>query len=218
MKNLTGLLLIFFVTMYYHHTNAQTFAIKGGLNLANMLDKDDDDKYSDDWPVHLGLNFGCTMDVPINEFLSFEPGLLLTTKGTETVDRGRGFEIKARVNLYYLDIPLTIKTAFEVEKGIKMYGAFGPYLGVGLSGQANARLFYQGKYETIEEVVKWGSDEDEDHFRRSELGVTFGAGMELKSILLGVSCDIGLSNIAAKKDNGLTAKNRVFKCSVGYRL
>jgi len=218
MKNLTKVLMILFVVLFCYQTNAQTFGIKGGLNLANMLEKDDDDTYSNDYSMNPGFHLGFTVDVPFNDFLSFEPGLLLTTKGMKYEDEIMGVDIKAKANLYYLDIPLTIKASHDLGGGLKMFGAVGPYVGLGLSGKVKATAEYQGEKETEEEDVEWGSDEDEDDLKRLDMGLTFGAGVEINSILVGISYDLGLSNISAYQDYGTTSKNRVLKFSVGYRF
>ena len=218
MKNLTKVLMILFLALFCYQTNAQTFGIKGGLNLANMLEKDDDDTYSNDYSMNPGFHLGLTVDVPLNDFLSFEPGLLLTTKGMKYEDDIMGFDVKAKANLYYLDVPLTLKASHDLGGGLKMFGAVGPYVGLGLSGKVKVTAEYQGEKETEEEDVEWGNDEDEDDFKRLDMGLTFGAGVEINSILVGISYDLGLSNISAYQDDGTTSKNRVLKFSVGYRF
>ena len=73
--------MIVFISLFCMQSNAQTFGLKGGLNLSNMLDMDDDDTYSNDYKMKPGFHFGVTMDLPFNDFLLFESGILLTTKG-----------------------------------------------------------------------------------------------------------------------------------------
>lgn len=218
MKNLTKVLLIFFLSIFYYQINAQTFGIKGGLNLANMLDKDDDETYSNDYSMNPGFHLGLTVDIPFNDFLSFEPGLLFTTKGMKYEDEILGADVTAKANLYYLDIPLSLKASHDLGGGLKMFGAVGPYVGLGLSGKLKGTVEYQGEKETEEEDIKWGSDEDEDDLKRLDMGLTFGGGVEINSIMIGISYDLGLSNIAAYQDYGSTSKNRVLKFSVGYRF
>lgn len=218
MKNLTKVLVIVFIAFFSFQTNAQTFGIKGGLNLSNMLDKDDDETYSNDYSLKPGFHVGLTVDIPINDFLSFEPGLLLTTKGLKYEDEEMGVELDSKINLYYLDIPLMLKASHDLGGGLKMFGAVGPYVGFGLSGKIKIEVEFQGDKETDEIDVDWGNDEDEDTFKRLEMGLTFGAGVEINSIVLAISYDLGLSNISTFQDYGSTVKNRVLKFSVGYRF
>jgi hypothetical protein len=218
MKNLSKVLMFFFITLFCYQTNAQTFGIKGGLNLANMILKDDDETYSNDYNMNPGFHLGLTVDVPLNDFLSFEPGLLLTTKGMKYEDEIFEVDMKAKVNLYYLDIPLTLKASYALGEGLKMFGAIGPYVDFGMSGKAKITTEYQGDKETEEVDIEWGSDEDDDDLKRLDMGLTFGGGVEINSIMIGISYDLGLSNISTFQDYGTTSKNRVLKFSLGYRF
>ena len=218
MKNLTKISMIVFVSLFCLQSNAQTFGLKAGLNLSNMLEKDDDDTYSNDYKMNPGFHIGATVDVPFNDFLSFETGLLFTTKGMKYEDEILGADVTAKANLYYLDVPLTLKASHDLGGGLKMFGAVGPYVGFGMSGKVKSTVEYQGDEETEEEDINWGSDEDEDDLKRLDMGLTFGGGVEINSIMIGISYDLGLSNISAYQDYGTTSKNKVLKFSVGYRF
>jgi opacity protein-like surface antigen len=218
MKNLTKISIIVLISLFSLNGNAQTFGLKAGLSLSNMLDKDDDETYSKDYKMNPGFHLGATVEVPLNEFLSFESGLLFTTKGTKYEEEIMGADLKAKVNLSYLDIPLTLKAFHDLGGGLKMYGAVGPYVGVGIGGKVKGTIEYQGETETNEEEIKWGGDEDEDDLKRLDMGLTFGGGVEINLITLGISYDLGLSNISSYQDYGSTSKNRVLKFSVGYRF
>ena len=210
--------MIVFISLFSLSASAQTFGLKGGLNLSNMLEKDDDATYSNDYKMNLGFHVGATIDVPFNDFLSFESGLLFTTRGMNFEEEILDFGISAKANLYYLDIPLTLKASHKLGEELKMYGTFGPYVGIGLSGKIKVTAEYQGVKETEEIDVEWGNDENEDDLKRLDMGLTFGAGVEFKSFMIGISYDLGLSNIAAYQDFGTTSKNRVLKFSIGYRF
>ena len=117
--------------------------------------------------------------------------------GSSRANEIMGVDITAKAILSYLDIPLTLKASHDLGEGLKMFGAVGPYIGVGLSGKIKVTAEYQGDTETEEEVVKWGSNEDTDDFKRLDMGLTFGAGVEINSLMIGISYDLGLSNISA---------------------
>ncbi len=218
MKNLTNLLTILFLAFFCFQANAQTFGVKAGLNLANMLSKDDDDTYSDDFKMNPGFHLGLAADFPITDFLSFEPGLLFMTKGMRFNQDILGFSVKGKLNLYYIDIPLNMKATFKAGDNLKVFATAGPYIGLGLSGKAKSTTVYQGEKETHSEDIKWGGDEDEDDFKRLDFGLTFGAGVEIKAISIGLSYDLGLANISSYKNDGTKISNRVLKLSVGYRF
>ncbi len=46
------------------------------------------------------------------------------------------------------------------------------------------------------------------------LTLTFGAGIEINAIQIGISYDLGLANISIYNDNGHKVNNRVLKFSV----
>ncbi len=218
MKKLTKILMLFIVTLFFYQVNAQTFTVKGGLNLAKMLQKDTDHIYSTEHSMKPGFHLGFTAEMPIHEYISIEPGIIFTNKGTLYKDKENGYDIKAKLNLYYLEVPLTLKTTHDIGNGLKVYGAVGPYLSLGLSGKYKYSEKYQGETATEESTVEWGNKKGEDFLRRLDMGATLGAGVEMNSMLLGLSFDLGLTNIATNQDYGTTIKNRVLKLSVGYRF
>ena len=148
---------------------------------------------------------------------SFETGLLLSTKGFKLNEKENNSEYKMKMNLFYIDIPLTAKASFDVG-GAKVYGVLGPYLGIGLSGKGKTEYSYDGETETDEEEIKWGSNEDEDDLKRLDFGLTMGAGVEINSIIFELSYDLGLANIATITDDSFTINNRVLKISAGYKF
>lgn len=221
MKNLLKLLIVVIGFTMTTESYAQTFGVKAGLNLSNMLVEDDDDTYSDDFKVNPGFHVGATAEFPITELFSFETGLLLSTKGFKVSEEetfmGETVKYESKLNLIYLDIPLTAKASFDLG-GARIYGVFGPYIGMGLSGKSKFEITAMGETETDEEDIKWGSDEDEDEFKRLDLGLTMGAGVEISSIQIGLSYGLGLANISTYTDGGSKISNRVLGISVGYKF
>lgn len=219
MKNLLKLLIVVIGFTMTTESYAQTFGVKAGLNLSNMLVEDDDDTYSDDFKVNPGFHVGATAEFPITELFSFETGLLLSTKGFKVSEEetfmGETVKYESKLNLIYLDIPLTAKASFDLG-GARIYGVFGPYIGMGLSGKSKFEITAMGETETDEEDIKWGSDEDD--FKRLDLGLTMGAGVEISSIQIGLSYGLGLANISTYTDGGSKISNRVLGISVGYKF
>ena len=127
MKNITKLLLVVLVSLLSAKSNAQIFRIVGGLNLSNMLIKNDMDTYSDDFKMNPGFHIGATIEFPISNILSLGTGLLLDTKGFKTKEEGQDWVEKEKLNLYYLDIPIVLKVLHDFESGIKVYGVVVPY-------------------------------------------------------------------------------------------
>jgi len=197
--------------------SAQTIEVKGGLNLANIHEKDNDKTYSDDNLIKPGFHLGAMAEFPITDLLSFSPGLLLSTKGARAEDEMFGASLKMSVITYNFDIPLTMKVGYEINDGLKIFGAAGPYIGLGLSGKAKVTADYNGDKDTEEIDIEWGND-DSDDFKRLDMGLSFGGGVEINELVLGISYDLGLGNISPYSENGHKITNRVIKISVGYKF
>jgi len=208
MKTTTKFLLIIMISMLSIQSYAQSFGVKGGLSLANMLVEDEDETYSDEFSMKPGFHIGGVFDYSLSDFLSIETGLLLNNKGFKLEED----DYTMKYNLFYLDIPITLKASYDLSDNLAMYGDIGPYLGLGLSGKVKGE--YDG--ETDETDIEWGNNEDEDDLKRFEFGATFGGGVEIGAIQVGISYDLGLANISSYTDYGVAFKNRVLKFSVGY--
>lgn len=216
-KLISAISTIFIISLISFQTDAQSIGIKAGFNLATMLNKDANETYSNIYSMNPGFHIGAIIDVRINDFLTLEPGLLFTTKGTryelEMVN-----EPRVRINLYYFDFPLNIRFSHDCGNAMKLFATVGPYLGIGISGKIQLSVEDQGNQETEEREIKWGNDVAEDDIKRLDMGLTFGGGIEINSILAGISYDLGLYNISANQNNGKINKNRILKFSVGYRF
>ena len=115
-----------------------------------------------------------------------------------------------------MDIPVTAKTSFDLGN-TKIYGVFGPYLGIGLSGKTKLELEYDGEVVSKEEDVRWGSDEEAD-LKKMDFGLTVVAGIELNSFQMGLTYSLGLANISPYSENGYKISNRVLGISIGYKI
>ena len=132
MKNLVKLFLIVIaIMMATDKLFSQEFGIKAGLNLSNMH-MVYDRMLSNDSNMKTGFHIGATAEFHLTEIFSLETGLLLSTKGF--IEEVKDFNYKVIFNPLYLDIPLTVKASSYIG-GTKVYGMFGSYVGIGLSGK-----------------------------------------------------------------------------------
>ncbi|MEQ8547142.1 MAG: porin family protein [Cyclobacteriaceae bacterium] len=221
MKNILKLLIVLIGFTMTTESYAQTFGVKAGLNLSNLLVEDDNETYSDDYEMNPGFHVGATAEFRITQLFSFETGLLFSTKGFKISGEesifGVAIQYESKMNLFYLDIPLTAKASFDLGSA-KIYGVFGPYIGMGLSGKSKYETTTLGETETGEEDINWGSDEVEDDLKRLDFGLTMGAGVEISAIQIGLSYGLGLANILPYNDDGSRISNRVLSISVGYKF
>jgi len=199
-------------------TFAQTWGIKAGANFSDMVCKDDNTTYSDNYGHALGYHVGLTLNVPVKQMFSFETAFLFSTKGYEEHISYSSLSTKydQTVTIYYLDIPLTGKASFDVGP-VTLYGVLGPYLGVGLLGKYTTETTVLGVSTSSDGELAWGT-EDENSLNRLDYGVTAGAGVEFNSVQVGFNYYYGVANASSYTTNGYTANHRVCEISLGYRF
>jgi hypothetical protein len=212
MKNLSKVLLFSLLTIISAQTFAQKFGIQGGLNLANMVWKDDEGTYSDDFSMNLGFNAGVTVEFGFGELLSLEAGILAETKGFKW-DDVFGMGVNMQTNLTYIDVPVLLKVGPTLGP-VKVFGAAGPYIGYGIAG----KFKYEGDGDSETEDVEWGSDEEESDFKPLDYGLKFGIGAEASGFTFGAYYALGLANISPYTDEGTKISNNVISISVGYKF
>jgi hypothetical protein len=195
---------------------AQSVGVKGGLNFANVLSKDDKETYSKDFKSLLGFHAGLTVDFPLSDMVSFQTGAILNTKGFKFENSQTASKISGSANLLYVDIPLHLKATFG-SNDLKIFALAGPYVGWGLSGKTKTEVTIAGVTNKDEKDVKFGSAKDDD-LKRLDYGVSIGAGIELNRVTIGATYNLGLANLAVDTSNGYKDNNRVLQISLGYKI
>ncbi len=222
MKNIISLFLIFLAYTLPNTTFAQTFGIKLGANMSTMMGKDDFETYDDNWKLLPGFHVGPTAEFPINESFSFETGLILMGRGikvdlhTEDFLNGK-IDVEGNLRLLYLDIPLTAKTSFPMGNN-RLFALLGPYVGIGLTGKGKGDSTIGGVKESYEEDISWGSDADEDDYKRLDFGLNGGLGLLINAVEVGLFYSWGLANNTPDTSDGHVRRNRVFGLSAGYKF
>lgn len=186
-------------------SHGQTFGLKAGLNLSNIVVSPDYENRMH----NLGFHVSLTMDHPLTKFLSLETGILFTTKGFTR--ESSLFQGTIKDELYYVDIPVIIMGT-KIIGAMKFYASTGPYIGLGLFGKVRTRGAY---YDPIiwNDNVDWGNT---GLYKRLDFGLTFGCGLGINRTNIGISYDLGLYDIGPT--NSDTRKNRVLRFSLGYRF
>ena len=215
MKNAITLFFMVILLTMATALNAQKLGVKAGLNLSNILIKDNFDTYTDNNKLSPGFNAGVTVEFSSVGIFGFETGLMLMTKGFRYEEKGADYNFSEKANVYYIDVPITAKATFDVG-GPKIYALLGPFVGVGITGKYKWDDTYMGYTDSGTETVTWGSDADNDDFKRLDYGIIGGAGAQINSIKLEITYGLGLANISAYTEDGFMLKNRVISLSVGY--
>lgn len=207
---------------------AQNFRVKAGLNFSNIHKTRLLPTYSyddgEEFYVKHGFHIGATAEFPKNQKFSFETGLILSNKRFQRIQVFKSWTQSSDIfednyDLIYLDIPFTARISFELGKSI-IYGKFGPYVGIGLSGKVVNIIDYYGAgyFEASENDIEWGNNDEVDDFKRLDPGLTAGVGLEIHSLHLSIDYGMGLGTILPPSSSTIRYYNRVLGISLGYKF
>ena len=210
MKNCIKVLLIIALTTFSIRANAQTIMVKGGINHSQLKGSGNDEENL----INIGAHIGATITHPLNKYLFFETGVLINSKGRKLQLNRWGTQFDFDMNLYYVDIPLTIKGMYNIDNNINLFGVVGPYIGYGVTGSTTMIVEDDEGTEEETEDIDWGDGEDE--IKRLDYGLIIGGGIEIKQVQIGIYYDMGLANIS--NDDKYDVYNRVFKLTFAYMI
>lgn len=168
---------------------------KFGMNFSNMTKIDESKALP-------GFTLGVGMDYGFNENWSLQSGLMISSKGFKFKEG----DWKAKYRPIYLDIPILAAYKFNISDNTKFVINAGPYLAIGLGGKNK---------ETDEEDIKL-FDKDGYDWKRFDLGIQYGIGLELSDrYLINLT---GQNGFISPVDGGDDPKNMTFTIGVGYRF
>ena len=195
MKTSVKILLVITLVLSATYIQAQTrFGIKGGLNFSTVALSGGTGTITPDSKT--GFNLGVISEIPLATDFYLQPGLLFSTKGFKSDSE--------TFSTNHIDIP--INALYKLHAGsIKVLGFAGPYIGYAVSGK--------GKYEGISSDIKFSGDNKV--MNAFDLGLNFGAGVEISNFQITAQYGLGLTNLAVNSDS-FTMKNKVFGVSVAY--
>ena len=199
--------------------NAQViFGIKGGLNVAKVFGKAQGISISSD-PL-TALHLGITIEKPIADNFSVEPGLFYSQKGAVNYDNEEGVKFVAKRN--YIELPVNIAYKYALQSApVNLVGYAGPFLGYLIAAP--------------ETTIGGEADEsfygnDLSYLNKLEYGLNIGVGVEIRQLTISAQYGIGTSNVVnfqklakdAELDMsdfvGAKSVNRVFGISLGYKF
>ncbi len=209
--------------------SSQAQTIKAGFNFANITITNDGDV--DKNKMLTSFHVGFTGDIKIAPAIYFQPGILLTGKGSKTSSgnpSGNTY-FEATTSPLYVEIPANF--VFKSPgKTINIFGGIGPYIAVGIAGKNKT----EGKFLNIafksEENIKWSDDDpttlDYEEgsgygiMRRFDYGVNALAGVEFKQTVISIGYGFGLAKLQSGSNSQADDKNkhRVLSLSVGFKL
>ena len=171
--------------------------VKFGMNFSNMT-KDSEAK------ALPGFNFGVGMDYGFSENWSLQLGLMISSKGWKYKEEGE----KMTFRPIYLDIPILAAYKFNISDNTKFVINAGPYLAFGLGGKA--------KYGDVDYKL---FKSDEGDWKRFDLGIQYGIGLELSDhYLINLTGQNGFICPWDTEEGEDKCKNMTFSIGVGYRF
>lgn len=205
-------LFIILICLLGFESNAQSIAIKGGVNVASVSFRTTLGGSNDDIKYNVGFHIGSLIDFKLSDMFSIETGIQLTTKGYKSILVSDHYSASNNFYVFYSEIPLSIKYQHELNNGYKIYTSIGGYGSLVMFGLE----FYKNNFNGDTYRSRDFYDFSEMGIKRLDYGLTFGVGIEMNSMVIGTSFDLGLVDII-DSDN-YTIKNRVLKFSIGYRF
>ena len=205
--------------------------IRAGLNLANVSTTKDG--RVNDANQLTSFQVGIVTDIALGSVLYFQPGLVFSGKGakTQSGDASTNNYSKATTNPYYIEVPANLLLKAPLGGGTKFFVGAGPYLGVGVSGKTkieNVRPVL-GRSE-VERNIEFSDDDpttlDYEEgagfgiLRRFDYGLNGTAGIEGRSVVLGVNYGYGLAKLqsGANSNEDNNNKHRVVSITLGFKL
>ena len=204
--------------------------LRGGLNLANVTVSENG--RVDDAKTLTSFQAGFIGDVSLGQFVSLQPGLLVTGKGSktqsgETTDANY---FKATTNPIYLEVPLNLVFKFGASDGPGFFAGAGPYFAIGIAGKNKTEGKFLGTAFNSESDIVWSDDdpttlnyEEGAGFgimKRFDYGLNGTAGIDLKKAVLSVNYGLGLAKLqsGSESSDDDNNKHRVLSFTIGFKL
>jgi hypothetical protein len=170
-----------------------------GLNFSTVTLKTNGISSDPETPV--GVHFGVFYEIPLKRNFALQPALLFSAKGSNyKIDT-----VEFSLSPIYIEVPVNAVYSFgsDVFK-ISLYA--GPYFAVGMGGY---KIISGGELKSI----TYGSGVTKD-LKIFDAGLNFGAGINIKGLLVSAQYGIGLTNVSSVKTNVSEMKNKVIGISI----
>ena len=193
---------VFAIFLTIAFTDAHAQIIPGyifGLNLSTMTLKTKGISSKPETPI--GIHFGGFFEIPLRDNLTLQPSLLFSAKGSNyKID-----SVEFSLSPIYIEVPVIAVYSFGSD-AIKISLFAGPYFACGVGGY---------KIESGSELknISFGSGKNND-LKPFDIGLNFGAGINIKGLLISAQYGIGLSNLSPVTLYVSEMKNKVIGISI----
>lgn len=229
MKTKSISLLLFIIISQVALSQKSSSFFRAGVNLANVSITESGN--IDDANMLISLQAGIYGDIPVSDFLSIQPGLLLNGKGskTESGNPSNANYYRATSNPWYVEIPVNVVLKAPMNKESKFFAGAGPYVAMGIAGKRKAEGKVLGVSFNREDDIEFSND---DPTTSGEEGAGFGilkrfdygfngiVGIEGKSAMFSINYGLGLAKLQSGTTNNTdnNNKHRVLSFVIGFRL
>lgn len=212
-------------------TNANSQQIRAGVNLANVSISDNGKV--DDAKTLTSFQAGLIGDLNlIPKVLSLQPGILFTGKGSETSsgDPSSSTYYRATSNPKYIEVPVNVVFKLPLGTSTKLFAGAGPYGAIGVGGKVKREGKVLGTAFNSEKSIEFSNDDptttDYEEgagygiLKRFDYGLNGTAGIEGKSIVLGVNYGLGLAKLQSGSNSSAddNNKHRVLSFTLGFKF
>lgn len=225
MKTKCAVFAILFLSVYF---SPQAQIIKAGINSANITITNDGD--IDENNALTSFQAGITGDIKILPMFFFQPGILITGKGSKTAEgnpNGATY-YTATTNPVYIEIPATF--VFKSPGPIRFFFGAGPYIAMGVGGKNKVDGRFLGTSFHSEESIEWSNDDPSTLsyeegagygiMKRFDYGINVTGGLQFTKIVLALNYGHGLAKLQSGSESSADDENkhRVFSITVGLKL
>ena len=186
-------------------TSFAQFSVKAGLNMANIVNNDDDN----DNGMKLGMIIGANYNAEISDAMSLDVSVSYKQSGTQETSESSetmgGVTIKQEtsntLSLNYLDISPSL--SFNLSDAMSL--SVGPYLAFAMSGKASyertttiSGAGSQNGSETSSssESIKFGDGDNDDGIKSMDFGINIGTTYSINDAMsVSAGYALGLTNL-----------------------
>lgn len=198
MTNIRSFFLCAVITAFFlTPTSHAQVAIKAGVNIASISESATIESYESlENNSVVGFQGGVAFDLGLSDVFTLQPELLFIQKGGKAIYAiNDDNKIVNRLYYNYVEVPVLAKLKFYGESGSGLYLVGGPFVGLAVSGKVKTSTTILGETNTQEDDFEFDNSEGSDRQRRTDWGVSFGAGLKFGQVFLDARYNLGINNI-----------------------
>lgn len=208
MKKINLVIFLTFILSINAFSQNVSLGAKGGLNLSNMIVKNDDETLSDDFKMLAGFHVYPFIEYSFSDLLAIDAGLNFQSRGYSIIED----YFKLRFTSLYLDIPVNVKFNFDLGN-VKLFCNVGPYVAFGIGGKIYTETTIGTYTTTARRDIDWGDD-----LKSTDFGLNIGVGLDINNFIVGLNYGWGIANLSTISVDNTRTNNYVLGISIGYKF